>query len=95
MHIITKKRIKEAQELYPEAKSSLEGWYKIMKKNIFPNFDSLKKTFNTVDKVGKFHVFDIAGNKLRLIAVIHHNRKKVYIKKILSHKEYDEDQWKK
>lgn len=95
MHIITRKRISEAQELYPEAQTGLQGWYKIMKKNIFLNFDSVKKTFNAVDKVGKFHVFDIAGNKLRLILVIHYNRQKVYIREILPHKEYDKNQWKK
>ena len=95
MHIITKKRISEAQERYPESKVGLEGWYRIMDKNIFLNFDSLKKTFNSVDKVGKFHVFDIGGNKLRLIAVIHYNRKRIYIRDILSHKEYDKDLWKK
>jgi len=47
-----------------------------------------------VDKVGKFTVFDIGGNKFRLIAVIHYNRKKVYIRHVLTHVEYDSDKWK-
>ncbi|MEG3848827.1 type II toxin-antitoxin system HigB family toxin [Microcoleus sp. herbarium19] len=37
----------------------------------------------------------ILGNKVRLIAAIHYNRKKVYIRAVLTHSEYDEERWKK
>jgi len=47
------------------------------------------------DKVGNYHVFDIGGNKLRLIAVVHYQSKKVFIRHILDHKEYDKGKWKK
>lgn len=48
----------------------------------------------SADKVGKFTVFDIGGNKYRLIAAIHYNRKKVYIRHVLTHAEYDRGKWK-
>lgn len=51
--------------------------------------------FSHADKVGKFTVFNIAGNKARLIAAIHYNRGKVYIRHILTHGEYDKGAWKK
>jgi len=95
MHIITQKRIWEAQKHYPESASALEGWYRIIKNNTFKNYAELKKCFNAIDKVGEQYVFDIGGNKLRLIAYIHFNRGKVYITHILSHKEYDKNQWKR
>jgi mRNA interferase HigB len=44
--------------------------------------------------VGQFTVFDIGGNKLRLIAAIYYNRKKVCIRHVLTHVEYDSDKWK-
>ena len=94
MHIITQQRIWEAKRKYPEIKSALDGWYRVMKQNKFNNFSKLKRSFNSVDKVGSVYVFDIGGNKLRLIANIHFNRQKVYIRHIFSHKEYDEDNWK-
>ena len=47
-----------------------------------------------MDKVGKFTVFDLGGNKYRLIAAIHYNRGKVYIRHVLTHAEYDQDKWK-
>lgn len=61
---------------------------------LFNSFSELKKSFNSVDKVKDFYVFDLGGNKLRLIANIHFQRQKVYIRHILTHKEYDKDAWK-
>lgn len=93
MHIITKKRIMEAKKKYLNCADALDGWFKIIEKNNFFNFADLKKTFNSVDKLGKVFVFDMSGNKLRLIASIHFNRQKLYIRNILAHKEYDEGKW--
>ena len=93
MHIITKKRITEAKQKYHSCVSALDGWFKVAESNKFTNFADLKKTFNNVDKVNNFFVFDIGGNKLRLITSIHFNRQKIYIRHILTHKEYDEKKW--
>lgn len=95
MHIITKRRIEEAIVLHPECATALLGWHKIVKNNEFKSHADLKASFNSVDKVGDLYVFDIEGNKLRLIASIHFNRKKLYIRHILTHKEYDKGDWRK
>lgn len=95
MHVITKKRIKEAKILFPESASSLDGWYRVISKNKFRSFAELKALFNSVDKVGNFYVFDIGGNKIRLIAVIHFDRQRIYIRKILDHKSYDKNSGKR
>jgi mRNA interferase HigB len=50
--------------------------------------------FPLADQVGKLTVFNIGGNKVRLIAAIHYNRKKVYIRAVLTHSEYNEGKWK-
>ena len=39
-------------------------------------------------------MFNIGGNKVRLIATIYYNRRKVYVRAILTHDEYDEGKWK-
>ena len=49
-----------------------------MRKGRFLNFSQLRETFPHADQVGKFTVFNIAGNKVRLIAAIHYNRNKIY-----------------
>lgn len=94
MHIITQQRIWDAKRKYPESASALDGWYRIIKKNKFNSFAELKQVFNSIDKVGSFYIFNIAGNKLRLVATIHFLRQKVYIRHVLTHKEYGKNSWK-
>lgn len=93
MHVITHTRIVEAIQKWPQAESALDGWYRIIKANNPKDFAEMKSLFPAVDKVGKFHVFDIGGNKIRLIAVVMYQAKKVYIRHVLSHKEYDLGKW--
>jgi mRNA interferase HigB len=94
MHVITRKRLIEFAKKYPKAESELDHWYRIVKRTNFDSFAELRKTFPSADHVGKFTVFDIGGNKARLIASIHYNKKIIYIRHVLSHKEYDNGTWK-
>jgi mRNA interferase HigB len=94
MHIISKKKLRDFWGEYPKAKSPLEAWYQVAKRAEWENFADVRKTFNSADLVGRFVVFDIGGNKFRLIAVIHFNRAKLYVRHVLTHAEYDEEKWK-
>jgi mRNA interferase HigB len=94
MHVISKKKLREFWVLYPRAESPLEVWYQIAKRAEWENFADVRKTFNAADSVGRFVVFDIGGNKYRLIAVIHFNRAKLFVRHVLTHAEYDEGKWK-
>jgi len=94
MHIITRKRLNEFAKKYPSVKSSLQHWYKLMKKNNFESFGQLRQTFSDADRVGKLTIFNIGGNKVRLIAAIHYDRQKIYIRAVLTHEEYNEGKWK-
>jgi len=94
MHIITRKRLNEFAAAHPTAKSGLAHWYQILKKNNFDNFAQLRRSFPSADQVGGLTVFNIGGNKARLIAALHYNRKKVYIRAVLTHAEYDAGKWK-
>ncbi len=94
MHIISRKALRQFWELYPDSKLALARWYKIVHQTGFRDFSDLRETFPSADKVGKWIVFNIGGNKYRLITSIHFNRGKVYIRHILTHKEYDKGNWK-
>ena len=94
MHIITRKRLNDFADRHPEAASALEHWYKSMKKGHFLSFADLHRIFPHADQVGKLTVFNIGGNKVRLITAIHYNRHKVYIRAVLTHEEYDKGRWK-
>lgn len=91
MHVISQKRVWEAQAAHKDAATALEGWYRIIKSNTFENFAQLRRTFPSVDKVNDKYVFNIGGNKLRLIANINFERNKLFIRCILTHKDYDKE----
>jgi mRNA interferase HigB len=94
MRVIAERPLREFWNKHPEAEKPLKNWLWICKNSELENFAQLKKAFRTVDKVGKFVVFDIGGNKFRLIVVVHFNRRRIYVRAVLTHEEYDQDQWK-
>ena len=95
MHVIAKPALVEFWKKHPEAEGPLEAWYRIMRREVFADFNALRETFGSADYLDPFTVFNIGGNKCRLIAVIHCNRRKVYIRHVLTHAEYDRDKWKR
>jgi mRNA interferase HigB len=94
MHVITRKRLNEFAASHPDTKTALQHWYKLMKSRTFQSFAELRIVLPSADQVGKLTVFNIGGNKARLIAAIHYNRQEVYIRAILTHHEYDRGKWK-
>ena len=94
MHVISRKALQQFWDRHPDSKTSLSGWFKIMQKNDFNSFNQLRQTLPSADKVEDLIVFNIGGNKYRLIASIHFNRNKVYIRHVLTHSEYDKGAWK-
>ena len=94
MHIITRRRINEFSALHPDSKGPLCAWYAIVEKTAFKSMSELRKTFASADRVGDKVIFNIGGNKYRLIAAVHFNRGKLYIRDILTHAEYDKGGWK-
>lgn len=95
MHVIAKPALAAFWARHPDAQRSLTAWHALMRSNDFGSFAQLKATFGSVDQVGGLTVFDIGGNKHRLIAAIHYNRRKVYIRAVLTHAEYDRGAWKR
>ncbi|MBC8504362.1 MAG: type II toxin-antitoxin system HigB family toxin [Anaerolineales bacterium] len=95
MHIIARKALRQFWEKYPDSQNPLSRWYQVVSNSEFSSFNDLRATFPSADKVGNLIVFNIGGNKYRLIASIHFNRGKVYIRHVLTHPEYDRGAWKR
>jgi mRNA interferase HigB len=89
MHIITRQRLLEFGERHPDAESALDHWYRVMKHTDFSSLVELRQAFPHADQVGKLIVFNIGGNKARLVTAIHFNTKRVFIRHVLTHAEYD------
>jgi mRNA interferase HigB len=94
MHVISRKRLNDFAEKHPDARTSLSHWFGLMKRGAFSSFIELRDSFPSADRVGKLTVFNVGGNRVRLIAAIHYNRQKVYVRAVLTHAEYDKQGWK-
>ena len=94
MHVITRKRLLDFAEEHPNTSVALDTWYRIIKKSEILNFSQLREIFPSADKVGNLTVFNIGGNKIRLIAALHYNTQCLYIRHVLTHTEYDKEKWK-
>ena len=88
--IISKAKIIEFYQTETKAKELLLQWYNITLLSDWQDFHSIKQTFNSVDSVGKDrYVFNIGGNKYRIVAMIHFSTRTVYLRFVDTHKEYD------
>ena len=94
MHVIAWSRIRDFYIRHPSAETALRAWFKMMRSGIFETHADLKQAFGAVDKVGEYHVFNIGGNKYRLIAYVRFDWHRCYIKHVLTHVEYDKGAWK-
>ena len=89
MRIISNKALRDFSKLHPQAATALQEWRKKIEATTSQSYAELKTVFNSVDKAGLYYIFDIAGNHYRLITAIHFNTQTVYIRAVLTHKEYD------
>ena len=90
MRIISFRKLREFFEKDPTAKVSMQDWFKVAKKTEWENFNEMKKTFNSVDSVGnQRYVFNVRGNHYRIVAKVMFSLKRIYIRWVGNHKDYD------
>jgi len=92
MRIISKKTLKDfyEQKEYSDSKTSLEAWYKETINSNWQNPNDIKAQYKSASVVGNNRiVFNIHGNKYRLIVKINYHAQVVYIRFIGTHKQYD------
>ncbi len=94
MHIISKKKITDFIKEHPDSESSLFGWYSIVNTEILSDFNELRNWFPNADLVGRRTVFNISGNKYRMITRVNFISKRIFIFDILTHSEYSKNKWK-
>jgi mRNA interferase HigB len=93
MRVISRRTLREFWTTHHDAAGPLKAWFRIAEAAEWTCFANLRETFPNADMVGRCTVFNIGGNKYRLVAVIHFNRGRVYIRHVLTHAEYDHGRW--
>jgi mRNA interferase HigB len=94
MRVISRRRLREFCERHADACDALYAWYKIASQLEWTTLIEVQKTYPKAEAVGNFTVFNIKGNRYRLIVDIIYPKRRIYIKYILTHAEYDKDNWK-
>ena len=94
MRIIKRAALVQFWQRHPDAKSSLEAWYGVVSKASWKNPVEMRDIYGNADLVGRRTVFNISGNKYRLIARINYVAQRVFVLYVLTHSEYDKGDWK-
>ena len=94
MNIISLKRIREFSFTHRDAGPSLMAWYKTAKKCNWQSLAELRKVYPSADSVGRYTVFNIRGNKYRLIARIVYRSQTLFVVAVMTHEEYNLGKWK-
>ena len=94
MHIISRKALRDFWEKHPDSQAPLTRWFRVVKAGQFGSFPELRAVFPSADKVGKWVIFNIGGNKYRLITQIYYEDQTVLIRFVLTHADYNREKWK-
>jgi mRNA interferase HigB len=92
MRVISNRALLRFSADHKDAQEPLQAWRKAVESGSFARFADLKACFSSVDRVGRYYVFDIGGNKYRVIAAIHFNRQMLFVRHVFTHRQYD--RWK-
>lgn len=88
MHVISFKTLRVFFSIHPEAEGSMKAWHSIVERAEFSDFHDVRDVFNTASLFGRYTIFNVGGNKYRIITAVHYNAKRVYVRHVLTHSEY-------
>jgi mRNA interferase HigB len=99
MRVITRKRLREFAQRFPDAAEPLQNWDHVLREAEWESLQDVRRVYPHADMVtvasGRtVTVFNIAGNKYRLISALHYNRQRVYVLRLFRHSEYSKGFWK-
>lgn len=94
VRLIAIKNLREAATIYPDVAIVIEDFYQILKAASWQNLEEVKQSFASAEAVGNFTVFNIKGNRYRLILYINYQKQIAFFKYFLTHAHYDKDKWK-
>src|SRR5688500_14583550 len=94
MHVIARPRLRAFASEYPDAAAWLDGWWAVARRATWRHLADVRRSYNATDVFGHCTIFDVRGNKYRLIAHIDYSAQLVFVRAVLTHAEYDRGGWK-
>jgi mRNA interferase HigB len=94
LHIIRRKKLREAATRYRDLEAPLDVWFRIARKASWQNLADVRKTFASADLVNRWTGFNVKGTRYRrLVTEINYRSQRVYVRHVLTHAEYDREEW--
>jgi mRNA interferase HigB len=94
MHLISAGKLIEAASYYSDAVEIARNFAKKVELSNWQNLIEVQADYRSAESVGNFTVFNIKGNRYRLILSIDYEAQVAYFKYFLTHAEYSKDEWK-
>ena len=95
MWVISQRRLREFWQIHPRAQLPLREWYDVVSVADWDTFAKIRATYSSADLVGNCTVFNAAGNHFRVITRVLFKSHKLFILKVMTHAEYDREDWPK
>ncbi len=90
MRVIARKALREFWEKHADTEKPLRAWFKEAEKADWAAPAQIKERYRSASFVGNDRVvFNIAGNKYRLVVLIRYKTKTVYVRFLGAHEDYD------
>lgn len=89
MNVIAVRTLREFWEHHDQAEGPLRDWYNLLRKANFDSFPQLRQTFRSADYAAPYTIFNVGGNKFRVVTVVEYRTQRVYLKRVMTHPEYD------
>jgi mRNA interferase HigB len=94
MHLISAGKLKQAAFKYPDATKTIQAFCKTIKQAQWQSLIDVQQIYRDAEAVSNFTVFNIKGNKYRLVLDIDYAEQVAYFKYFLTHSQYNKEQWK-
>jgi len=95
VNVISQRGLNQLIAKHPEAEDEAIAWYRAARRATWSSLEEVRRVFPSADTVGAVLIFDLCHNRYRLIAIPVYRLQKLYVKALVTHKEYDREEWKK
>ncbi|MEX2299884.1 MAG: type II toxin-antitoxin system HigB family toxin [Bryobacterales bacterium] len=94
MRVISRRALRDFAVKHPDSTTALDQWLRITRRADWSSLTATQRDFNHAEAVGRLTVFNIKGNRYRLIARVNYRTQRVFVRHILTHEEYERGKWK-
>lgn len=95
MHVVSKRGLLETASRHADCLGPAVAWFHVARRARWLVLESVRRDFPAADQVGHVLIFNLRGNRYRLVTRVSYRSQRIYVKALLTHAEYDRKEWMK